>query len=175
MNRAEKESCVEAVKEQFVTAPFIALTDFKGSTVAEMNSFRRACEEEGISYAVIKNTLTKIAIAGTDAESLNEYLKGNTGLFFSGEDPIAAAKLLKAQVKENEKLVVKAAFFEGDVLDAGGATAVASLPSREELLTTLLRTLQEGPRQVVGVLQAPSRDLLGVLSNYAAEMSKAAE
>jgi large subunit ribosomal protein L10 len=175
MNRAEKETCVEAVKERFVNAPFIALTDFKGSTVAQMDTLRRACEDEGVEYAVIKNTLSRIAVVGTDAESLSEYFKGNTGLFFSGDDPIGAAKLLKAQVKENEMLVVKAAFFEGDVLDAAGATAVASLPSREELLTTLLRTLQEGPRQVVGVLQAPSRDLLGVLSNYAAKMSKAAE
>jgi large subunit ribosomal protein L10 len=69
------------------------------------------------------------------------------------------------------KIQVKAGFFDGDILDPVGVKAVASLPSREELLVMLLRTLQEGPRQVLGVLQAPARDLLYLLKNYETKLA----
>jgi large subunit ribosomal protein L10 len=69
-------------------------------------------------------------------------------------------------------LVCKAGFFEGTVLDAAGVTTVSKLPSREELLVVLLRTIQEGPRQVLGVLQGPARDLLYLLQNYANKLEE---
>lgn len=170
MNRAQKTEFVDAIKARFDEAPFVALTDFKGSTVLEMETFRRAAEEKGIHFQVVKNTLCKRALSGTEMESLSEHFKGNIGVVFSGEDPISAAKMLKDQVKGNKKLLVRAGYFEGTVLDANGVDAVASLPSREELLVTLLRTLQEGPRQVLGVIRGPARDLLYLLQNYATKL-----
>lgn len=92
------------------------------------------------------------------------------GVLFAGDDPIAAAKVFRDLAKANDKLQAKAGFFEGDVLDAKGVVAVADLPSREELLTVLLRTVIEAPRQVLGVLQAPARDLLYLLQNYAKKL-----
>lgn len=167
MNREQKSQIIDDVRSRFSAAPFVALADFKGSSVAQMDALRRACEEKGIHFQVVKNTLSKRAIADTEFEGLTKHFSGNIGILFADEDPIAAAKLLKAQVKENDKLVVRAGFFEGDVLDDKGTLAVAELPSREELLVMLLRTIQEGPRQVLGVLEAPARDLLYLLNNYA--------
>ena len=167
MNREDKAAFIEEVRDRFVNAPLVILTDWKGSTVAEMDALRRACEPVGVHFQVVKNTLCRRAIEGTDLEGLSEHFKGNIGVLFAGDDPIAAAKLFRAQKKENEKLICRAGYFEGDVLDGKGVDAVADLPSREELLVTLLRTLQEGPRQVLGVIRAPARDLLYLLTNYA--------
>lgn len=173
MNREEKAAFIEEVRGRFLGSPLVILTDWKGATVQELDAVRRACEPAGISFQVVKNTLCKRAVAGTHLEPLAPHFKGNIGVFFGSDDPIATAKLFRAQVKENAKLVCRAGFFEGDVLDVKGVDAVADLPSREELLVTLLRTIQEGPRQVLGVLQAPARDLLYLLSNYAKKLEDA--
>jgi len=170
MNRAQKAEVVEALKGNFSQAPFVVLTDWVGSTVEEMDKLRRSCGPVGSTFRVVKNTLCRRALAGTEMEALSEVLAGNIGVLFSGEDPIASAKAFKAHAKENPKLEVRGGFFEGEILGAEATLAVAELPSREELQVTLLRTLQEGPRQVLGVIQGPARDLLYVLNNHAANL-----
>jgi large subunit ribosomal protein L10 len=172
MNHEEKAQVVQEVRGQFADAPFIVLTDFKGSTVEQMNKLRRAFEEKGIGFRVVKNTLAKRAIAETDHAPLSPHFKGNIGVVFSGEDPANAAKVLKDQIKDNDHLVVRAGYFEGDVLDDSGVMAIADLPSREQLLVMLLRTLQESPRRVLRVLQAPARDLLYLLQNLAKKLEE---
>lgn len=172
MHRSDKVEFVEQVRGDFAQAPLVILTDFIGSTVAEMDRLRRTIEESGASFRVVKNTLCRIAVSDTDKAPLSPFFKGNIGVVFSGDDPIATAKLFRALRKENAKLEPRAAFFEGDVLDASAVDAVADLPSREELLAKLLATLQESPRQVLGVLQGPARDLLYVLNNYAAKLEE---
>lgn len=173
MNREQKAEFVDEVRQRFTNAPLVILTDWKGSTVAEMDALRRACEPAGVHFQVVKNTLCRRAIAGTDMEGLVEHFRGNIGVLFAGDDPIAAAKLYRAQKKENEKLICRAGFFEGDVLDDHGVDAVADLPSREELLVSLLRTIQEGPRRILGVIRAPARDLLFLLKNYESKLAEA--
>jgi len=172
VNHSQKVAFVEEIRGRFADAPLVILTDFKGSSVAEMEVLRRACEPVGVNFRVVKNTLCRRALVGTDFEVLAEHFRGNVGVVFAGEDPIAAAKLFKAQVKANKKLEVRAGFFEGEVLDAAGVAAVAELPSREELLVMMLRTIQEGPRQVLGMLQAPARDLLYLLKNYETKLEE---
>ncbi|MCB9676493.1 MAG: 50S ribosomal protein L10 [Alphaproteobacteria bacterium] len=172
MNREEKAAFVEEIRGRFEAAPFVVLADFKGSTVAQMDALRRACEPTGSHFQVVKNTLSKRAIAGLDAQKLEPHFVGNVGVLFAGEDAIATAKMFKAQLKDNKLLVVKAGLFEGDVLDEKGVEAVAELPSREDLLATLLSTIQEGPRQLLGVIQGAPRDLLYLLQNYASELEK---
>jgi large subunit ribosomal protein L10 len=174
MNRTDKEQFVAEIRSRFEASPLVILSDWKGSTVDEMNELRRACEPAGIHFQVVKNTLCKRAVEGTEHEGLTQYFKGNIGVFFSGEDPIAAAKLYKESRKDNDKLICRAGFFEGSVIDEAGVDVVATLPSREELLVTLLRTLQAGPRQVLGVLQGPARDLLYLLNNYATKLEEEA-
>jgi large subunit ribosomal protein L10 len=170
VNRAQKAEFIEDVRGRFEAAPLVVLTDFKGSTVAQMDALRRSLEEAGGQFQVVKNTLSRIAVAETEMAPLAEHFRGNVGVVFAGEDPIAIAKSFRDQVKANDKLQVKAGFFEGDVLDATGVAAVADLPSREELLAKLLQTIQEGPRQVLGVIQGPARDLLYLLRNYESKL-----
>lgn len=170
MNRAQKAEFVDEIRGRFTAAPLVVLTDFKGSTVAQMDALRRAGDELGVHYRVAKNTLCKRAIADTPLEGLSDQFVGNTGVLFSGEDPIGAAKMLTDFMKDNKTLVIRGGFFEGDILDEDGVKAVAKLPSREELLSILLRTIQEGPRQIMGVIQGPARDLLYLLQNYAKKL-----
>ena len=87
-------------------------------------------------------------------------------IIVSGDDPIATARAVRDALDEKGKIQLKAGFFEGDVLDAKSAAAIADLPSREDLLATLLRTVQEAPRRVMTVMQAPARDLLYLLKNF---------
>lgn len=168
MNRAEKEAFVHDIRGRFEAASLVILTEYVGSTVAETDALRRACEEhEGVRFQVVKNTLCRRALAGTEKEALSEHFSGNIGVLLSGDDPVAAAKVYKAQAKENKKLQVRAGYFEGEILDAEGVEAVAELPSREELLAKLLSTILEGPRRVLRVLSAPGRDTVNLLNNYA--------
>ena len=88
-------------------------------------------------------------------------------MIISGDDPAAAAKVFKEQAATNDKLSAKAGFFDGDVVMAKDVPSLADLPSREQLLATFLQTVLAGPRQVLGVIQAPARDLLYLLNNYA--------
>jgi large subunit ribosomal protein L10 len=175
MNREDKSAFIEEVRGRFLEAPLVILSDWKGATVQELDAVRRACEPAGVRFQVVKNTLCRRALQGTDMEPLASHFRGNIGVFFGNEDPIATAKLFREQRRGNDKLIARAGFFEGDLLDGKGVEAVADLPSREELLVTLLRTIQEGPRRVLGVLQAPARDLLYLLSNYAKKLEESGQ
>lgn len=165
MNRTEKEAFVEDIRGRLMHAPLIVLTEYTGSTVAETNSLRRACEPAGVRFQVVKNTLCRRALEGTDREPLAKFFKGNIGVVLSGDDPVATAKLVNEQLKANQKLQVKAGFFEGEVLDAKGVAAVADLPSREQLFGQLLATILEVPRRVLRVVGAPGQDLAYLLKN----------
>ncbi len=170
MNREQKAEYVDALSARLKESPFVALADYRGVEVAEINQFRRTLEAQGIEYRVIKNTLAKRAIAGTDLEGLGDHLAGMTGWVLSGEDPSACAKLLKDATKElnkAEKFVLKAGYLDGQILvGPDEVKKVADMPSKEELLVMLLRTLQEGPRRILGVIRGPARDLLYLLKNY---------
>jgi large subunit ribosomal protein L10 len=172
VNREQKAGMVEDLHTRFRTTPFVVLADFKGSTVAQMNAFRRACEPAGIYFRVVKNTLAVRALEGTGMEKLADQFKGNVGLLISGEDAVGTAKLVRQQVKDNEKILVKAGFFDGDVLDSKGVANVAELPSKEELQAKLLSVLIQGPTLLLSVLQAPARDLLFLLKNYASKLEE---
>lgn len=175
MNRAEKIEFLEDFTGRVQAAPFVVLADYRGVTANDMNELRRKLETKGLKFEVIKNTLAKKAIAGSDKEPLGDQFNGMTGVILSGEDPIAAAKAVKECLDPKGKVQVKAGFFEGDVLDAAGVAAVASLPGREELLVMLLQTLLAAPRQVMGVIRGPARDLLYLLKNYETKLAEGEE
>jgi large subunit ribosomal protein L10 len=170
MNREEKVAQVEDLNRRFASTPFVVLADFKGSTVAQMNTLRRNCEKGGVFFQVVKNTLAVRALQGTGKEGLADHFRGNIGVLIAHEDAIATAKLVNQFRKENEKIKVRAGFFDGDVLNDKGVAAVADLPTKEELQSMLLATLQEAPRSLLGILQAPARDLMYLLGNYAAKL-----
>jgi large subunit ribosomal protein L10 len=172
MNREQKAEEIADLHKRFAATPLVVLADFKGSTVAEMDRLRRGCEKGGVFFQVVKNTLAVRALEGTGKEKLGDHFVGNIGVMMALEDPVSTAKLVRQVVKENDKLQVRAGFFDGDILDQKGVEAVSDLPSKEQLQANLLATLQEGPRQLLSVLQAAPRDLLYLLSNYADKLEK---
>jgi len=169
-----KKNRVSSLREDLSNAPLIALVNYEKITVEQVNTVRRAFEAKGIRYVVAKNTLINLAVKGTEREGLGQYLKGMTGVIISGEDGVETAKVIRETVKsfKGETFTLKGGFFDGDILDANQIEKVADLPSKEELLTTLLRTIQEGPRQVLGVIQGPGRDLVNLLKNYENKLSE---
>lgn len=170
MNRAEKAEFIEDVRGAFAASPFVVLTDFKGATVLELDALRRACEANGAQFRVVKNTLCRIAVADTEKSALAAHFRGNIGVVLAGDDVVSVAKMIRDQKRANDKIAIRAGFFDGDVLDEKGVASVADLPSREELLSKLLATLNEGPRQLLSVIQGPARDLLYVLNNFASKL-----
>ena len=171
MQRTDKGEFIVDLQARLTEAPFVVLADYRGVTSNDVNTFRRNLEKDSLRFEVVKNTLAVKALEGTGKEGLADHFKGMTAVIISGEDAVAAAKSVKQHMDSKRKIQVKAGFFDGDILDPVGVKAVASLPSREELLVMLLRTLQEGPRQVLGVLQAPARDLLYLLKNYETKLA----
>ena len=125
-----------------------------------------------LTQQVVKNTLAKRAVEGTDKEPLAVMFSGMTGVVISGDDPVAAARAVKDAMGKESKIVVKGAILEGSVLEAAAALGVADMASKEEMLATLLRTMQEAPRQVLGVLSGPGRDLVYLLKNFETKLAE---
>lgn len=172
MNRTQKVEFVDRFTSQIAEAPLVVLTDYRGATANEANVFRRKLEANGLRLEVVKNTLVRRAIAGTDKEILSTELTGMTGVILSGEDAVGAAKAVGAAIEKDSKIKVKAAFFDGEVFGEDGVKVVSALPGREELLTLLLRTVQAGPQKVMGVIRAPARDLMYLLKNYERKLAE---
>ncbi|MBM4365886.1 MAG: 50S ribosomal protein L10 [Deltaproteobacteria bacterium] len=166
MNRAQKAEQVSAFATYAKEAPFIVLAEYRGTKVSEINQFRRDLEKNGMRYKVIKNTLARRAFADVGVGGMDKSLKGMTGVVFSSPDAIGSAKVLKDLLKPLPTIAVRAGFFDGTAMAADCVGVVSSLPSREDILAQLLATLQEGPRQLVSVIQAPGRDLVQLLKNY---------
>jgi large subunit ribosomal protein L10 len=173
MNRTEKGEIVSGFGKRAATAPFMLVTEFRGTTVADVTRLRRELEKTGMSFRVIKNTLAKRAFAELGLQGLDPHLKGMTGILMSGSDGIASAKVLKTLLKDYQTIQIRVGFFDNQVLSNDPVKVVSELPGREELLATLLGTLQAGPQQLVSVLAAPGRDLVQLLANYADKLEKA--
>jgi large subunit ribosomal protein L10 len=131
---------------------------------------RRALRAENVQYEVVKNTLVRKAVVGTRLEGLAPHFKGNTAIAFHPEDPVAPARVITKFMKENPKLVLKAGWLDGRVLDASGVQALATLPGKQELRSRLLsvvigvptafvRVLTAGPSAFVRVLEARRQQL----------------
>lgn len=176
MNRSEKAEIVSALAEQMKRTQFLAVADYRKVTVAEISALRRKFQAAGMSYLVVKNTLARLAMEGTPLAPLGPKLKGMSGFIVAEQDPIAAAKALREitkDLKKADKFIVWGGYFDGMTLDATSVDKVADLPGKEELLSTLLATIQEGPRSLLGVIQGPARDLMYLLKNYEQKLEEA--
>ena len=158
---------VQELTTKLQKAKGIYFTDYMGLTVDEINVLRRRLFEEGVEYRVVKNTLTAIAAKEVGLGELNDVLQGPTAIAFGYDEPTAPARalkeFLKAEGKEKKLPVVKGLIIEGRRLPGEEFERLANLPSREEILGMLLRTLQAPLQNFVGVLQAPMRNLVNVL------------
>lgn len=157
LNREEKVAVVEEVGAQVAQAGAIVVAEYRGLEVGAITNLRRQARQQGVYLRVLKNTLARRAIAGTPYEKLTDSLVGPL-IYGMSNDPVTAAKVLNDFAKGNDKLVVKAGALPGSVLDAAGVKALASLPSRDELLATLMGTMQAPVATFVRTLnEVPAR------------------
>ncbi|MCD8069606.1 MAG: 50S ribosomal protein L10 [Lachnospiraceae bacterium] len=139
-----KQPIVAEISETVRDAQSVVLVDYKGLTVEQDTQLRRKLREENISYKVYKNTLMNFAFKGTDFEQLAPYLNGPSAIAVSSADATAPARVITDFVKANKltNLEIKAGVVEGQVYDAAGMQSIASIPSREVLLSRLLGSMQ---------------------------------
>ncbi|MCL2654827.1 MAG: 50S ribosomal protein L10 [Coriobacteriia bacterium] len=151
------------IKGQFSDSENILLVDYRGLSVKNISALRRKISESGGRFVVYKNTLVAIAMTELALPALGDLLEGPSAFIFTGEDPVAAAKALKDFSKEHAELELKGGLVQNQVLDSVALSALASLPTREELLAKLLGTLQNPMRGFVSVISGPARGLVTVL------------
>lgn len=137
-----KQPIVDEIKESLVDAKTVVLVDYRGLTVDQDTKLRKALREAGVIYKVYKNTMVKRAIEGTEFDSVKEDLEGPTAVAISKTDATAAARVIAKFAKENPALEIKSGVVEGTYYDAKGISTIASIPSREELLSKLLGSMQ---------------------------------
>ncbi|HHT06722.1 MAG TPA: 50S ribosomal protein L10 [Hydrogenispora sp.] len=163
MARPEKVAVVNEVYEKLTKAQSVVLVDFRGLTVQEATELRKKLREAGVELKVTKNTLTRLAAEKADLKDLHAYLEGPTALAFGYEDPVSPAKILSDFAKDHKKLELKGGVLEGRVIDQAMVTALAELPTREVLLGQLVGLMQAPIRNLAYVLSAPIRNTVYVL------------
>ena len=161
----QKQQIVAEVNEAAASALSAVVADYRGLTVAEMTEMRSKARESGVYLRVVRNTLAKRAVEGTEYECLDETFVGPTLVAFSQEDPGSAARLIKDYAKEHEALEVKALSIGGELIAADQIDRVAKLPTLDEArsillsvmlapITKLARTMNEVPAQVTRAVAA---------------------
>lgn len=160
MATPQKEKVVEEMSEKFARASGIYLVDFTGMDVNTANELRRKFRESDVEYRVLKNTLAKISFEKAGIEGMSQFLTGVNAYAISYDDPTLPVKVLEKQKEFKEKFKLKAALFEGQVIDSSRVESLAKIPSRGEMLG-----------QLVGMLNSPMSKLLyalnGVMYNFA--------
>jgi large subunit ribosomal protein L10 len=153
LNLNDKKAVVAEVSAQVANAQTIAVAEYRGIEVGDLTVLRRKARESGVYLRVLKNTLVRRAVAGTPFAGLTDQLVGPL-IYSISADPVAAAKVLNDFAKTNDKLVLKAGSYSGKLLDQAGVQALASIPSREELLSKLLYVMQAPVAGFVRALDA---------------------
>ena len=137
-----KQPIVEEIKESLKDAKTVVLVDYRGLTVEQDTKLRKTLREAGVIYKVYKNTMVKLAIDGTEFDSIKDDLEGPTAVAVSKTDATAAARVLAKFAKENPALEIKSGIVEGTYYDNAGIAKIATIPSREELLSKFLGSIQ---------------------------------
>ena len=162
LNRSEKQAVVEEVTALAAKAQTLVMAEYRGITVADMTKLRSAARSNGVELSVLKNTLARRAVAGSQFEVVGNQMTGPLIYGFS-VDAVAAAKVVADFAKTNDKLVIRGGAFAGKALDVNGVKQLASIPPKEVLLA-----------QLCGLLQSPMSRTAGVLAALAKKKEEAA-
>ena len=155
LNLDDKKAVVAEVSARVASAQTIVVAEYRGVPVTNLTVLRKKARESGVYLRVLKNTLVRRAVVGTSFESLADHMVGPL-IYSVSTDPVAAAKVLNEFAKTNDKLVLKAGSYAGKVLDKAGVQALATIPSRDELIAMLM-----------GVMQAPLSGFAGAVAALA--------
>jgi len=164
VDRAQKEKVVEELGQIFASSGIVVVARYEGLTVAEMQVLRGAMRQAGGAVRVAKNKLAKIALEGKPCASIANLLTGMTVLAYS-EDPVAAAKVVQDFVKDNKKMVVLGGAMGTAALDAAGVEAVSKMPSREELIASVVACIGAPASNLAAAIGAPASNIAGILSS----------
>ena len=163
LNRSEKQAVIDEVTGLAAKAQTLVLAEYRGITVADMTKLRSDARSKGVSLSVLKNTLARRAVAGSQFEVLGDQMTGPLIYGFSVE-PVAAAKVVADFARTNDKLVIRGGAFAGKALDVAGVKQLANIPSKEVLLA-----------QLCGLLMSPMSRTAVVLGALAAKKGGGAE
>lgn len=157
LNLEQKQAVVTEIAAQVSTAQAIVLAEYRGLEVGEMTDLRRKARQSGVYLRVLKNTLARRAVQGTPFEKLSDQMSGPL-IYGISSDPVASAKVLSEFAKSNEKFVIKAGAMPNAVISSAEVKALASMPTRDELLATLMATMLAPVAQFVRTLnEVPAR------------------
>ena len=172
MEKSKKLEITDEILKLMDSAGAIYLVDFTGMTVEQVDNLRDEFFKGGINYKVVKNTLALRAIKQSHnfakyEDKLGGFLKGPTGIVFSGDDPVAPAKIIKKFFDKGEKPKLKAAIVESEVYDSGKLNELSSILSKNELIAGILSCLESPVSGIVGSINALMRDLASVIEEAA--------
>jgi large subunit ribosomal protein L10 len=162
VDRAQKEKVVEELGQIFASSGVVVVARYEGMTVAQMQDLRAQMRDIGGSVRVAKNTLATIALQGKPGASMGKLLKGMT-VFAYSEDPVAAAKVAEAYAKKNEKFVILGGAMGDAALDPAGVKAVSQMPSREEVIASIVACIGAPAGNIAGAIGAPAANIAGIL------------
>jgi large subunit ribosomal protein L10 len=154
MNRTEKQTLIDTLHKEFGQSPHAILVDYKGLTVPAVTEFRRKVRASGSAYRVVKNSLALRATKGTPLEKLAAQFDNMTGVAYTGQDPVALAKAITTYAKSNPLFVFKAGVVEGRVVNLADLDQIATLPSKEELVSKLMFLLNSQAQRIASVVSA---------------------
>jgi len=168
MKKERKVESVQEIKELILGSEAMYLTDYSGLTVENVNELRKEFFKSGVKYKVLKNTLTVRALKETDKysshlEKLTESLNGPTAIVFASANPTAPAKIIKKFFDKIQKPSLKIAILENELYDSKSLGTLASLPTKEEVISSILGSLDAPASGIVGTLNATMRDLFSVI------------
>ena len=163
MKSEQKQQTVAELKDTLGSVAALIVTDFRGLTVDEANKLRQEIKDAECQYRVVKNTLFKRAIAGTEMEGLSDLFRGPCSIAYSFNDPVAPAKVIDKFTSSVKHLTVKAGFLDGDVLDEGKVKNLASMKGKDELRADFLMLLNAPAQQFVALLAAAPQNFMYLL------------
>lgn len=174
MNRAQKSEIITQMKERVDSAGIAVVTGFKGLNVKEMTELRKRLREAGVHYQVVKNTLADLAFDGGRHHVLKDHFEDCCAVAFGFDDPVATAKALGDFAKTNKKFEIRFGSLEGSFLERDALKALAGLPGRPELLSTLLGAMNAVPTNFVCLFANLQRKFLYALSAIKEQKESAA-
>jgi large subunit ribosomal protein L10 len=175
MDRNEKASFIADLSAKVSSARLAVVADYRGMDVATITGFRKQLSTSRVAeLRVVKNTLTRRAIAGTAFEGLGSLLQGPNALLIASGDVVEAAKTVTEFAKSVEKFALKGGVLDGKAIDLDGLKALATLPPKEQLQAQLLGVLQAPARNFVSLLANANRQIVNVLAAYRDQLEKQA-
>ena len=166
MNKIQKTSLVLSIKEALSSSAFIVLVHYRGLSDKQLYDFRVSLKSKGASLRIIKNTLAKVAIKGSDLDVLSKYLVGPTAICYTN-DPVSLAKATMNSAKNSEFLKIQAAYMNKIILSNDDVDNLSKLGSVEEVRSSFLGVLSGSQSKFLRIINAPASGIISVINNYA--------